>query len=66
MTRRVRGLAVRGDDERLLKGCGATVDNARAHDSVPLEFDGQSLEKGVALHWVDRRGGGLNGNEFGI
>jgi hypothetical protein len=52
---------VRRHDERPLQGCGGSEHNTRPDDRVALELGGQSFEEGVALHRVDRRGGGLNG-----
>jgi hypothetical protein len=40
---------VRRDDKGLLQGRGATVHNIRTDDGMPLELDGQRLQKGVAL-----------------
>jgi hypothetical protein len=45
----VRRFSVRRDDERLLQGRGATVDNARPNDRVPLELGGQGFQKGIPL-----------------
>jgi hypothetical protein len=66
VSRRVRRFGVRGDDKGLLQGGGATVDNARPNDGVPLELSGEGLEESSALQGMDGRGGGLDGGVFVI
>jgi hypothetical protein len=58
--RGVRGLAVGGDDERLLKGCGGSEHDAWPDDRVTFELDGEGLQEGVTLLRMDRRCRGLD------
>jgi hypothetical protein len=40
--------------------------DTRTDDGIALELDRQSFQEGVALERMDRRGGRLDGGEFGI
>jgi hypothetical protein len=66
MPRRMRRLAVRGDDIALLRVGTEAVHETQANDRVTLELDGQSLQEGAALGRMDRACGCLNGGEFVI
>ena len=62
----VRGFSVRLDAELTLQLRGQAVHEPRPDHRMPLKLDGQSFQEGVALERMDRRGGRLDGGEFGI